>query len=242
MLSGKGVIEMEVLLKRNEATEIAFPMIDDTTPEDFKTGLTVADAPYSKEGAGAWTSRSITDPVTEIGATGMYQISLTAGELDYDYLIIKFTAADAADQMVSIKTYVNDIDDVNTVVDAIQAVTDNLPNSGALTDIDTGINNIEAKLPAGTISDFDYTSEAVAIAVDGILAASLADAAVTKITDDIMAEIIDDTVDFATAIRKVLSYAIGNITKVADAYTYDQQDDSTPDFTLTLAASTRTRS
>lgn len=40
---------------------------------------------------------------------------------------------------------------VDTVVDAIQAVTDNLPNSGALTDIDAGVNNIEAKLPTNYI-------------------------------------------------------------------------------------------
>lgn len=32
-------------------------------------------------------------------------------------------------------------------INAIKAVTDNLPNSGALTDIDTSVNNIEGKLP-----------------------------------------------------------------------------------------------
>jgi len=233
---------MEVFLKKNEATEIAFPMIDASSPASFKDGVSPVDTGYYKDGAGAWSSLAITDTATEIGSTGMYQISLTAAEMNHDYVIIKFAVATAADQMISIKTFTNDIDDVDTVVDAIQVVTDNLPNSGALTDIDTGINNIEAKLPAGTISDFDYTTDAVDVDTDGIAAASLADAAVTKITDDIMAEIIDDTVDFATAIRKVLSYAIGNIAKSGDAYTYDQQDDSTPDFTLTLTALARTRS
>jgi len=43
------------------------------------------------------------------------------------------------------------LDTVDTVVDAIKSVTDILPNSGALTDIDTGINNIEAKLPTNYI-------------------------------------------------------------------------------------------
>lgn len=38
--------------------------------------------------------------------------------------------------------------DKDDEIDAIKAVTDNLPNSGALTDIDTGVNNIEAKLPS----------------------------------------------------------------------------------------------
>jgi hypothetical protein len=40
---------------------------------------------------------------------------------------------------------------VDGIVDAIKAVTDLLPNAGALTDIDTGINNIEAKLPTNFI-------------------------------------------------------------------------------------------
>lgn len=38
-----------------------------------------------------------------------------------------------------------------TTTDGIKTVTDNLPNSGALTDIDTGVNNIEAKLPTNYI-------------------------------------------------------------------------------------------
>jgi len=48
-------------------------------------------------------------------------------------------------------TIITDVGTVDTVVDAIKVVTDALPNSGALTDIDTGINNIEAKLPTNYI-------------------------------------------------------------------------------------------
>lgn len=233
---------MEIFLKKNEATEIAFPMIDSASPESFKTGVSPADTAYYKDGAGAWTALAITDTATEIGSTGMYQISLTAGEINHDYVIIKFAVAGTADQMLSIKTFANDIDDVDTVVDAIQAVTTNLPNGGALTDIDTGINNIEAKLPAGTISDFDDTVDTVLLATDGISAAVLSAAAVTKITDDVFAEIIDGSVDFATAIKKIMSYAIGKIVKTGDVYDYYEQDDASVDFTLTLSASQRVRS
>lgn len=233
---------MEMFLKKNEATELTFPMIDDGAPESFKDGVSPVDTAYYKDGAGAWSALSITDTATEIGSTGMYQISMLAAEMNHDYIIIKFAVAGAADQMLIIKTYTNDIDDVDAVVDTIVAVTANLPNSGALTDIDGGINNIEAKLPAGTISDFDDTSDTVILAANGITADVLAASAVTEITDDIFAEIIDDAVDFITAVKKIMSYAIGNIAKAADAYTYYEQDDSTPDFTLTLAESTRTRS
>jgi len=59
---------------------------------------------------------------------------------------------------------------IDTVVDAIKAVTDNLPNSGALTDIDTGVNNIEAKLPTnyimGSSDQTDKDDDIDAILVD----------------------------------------------------------------------------
>lgn len=51
-------------------------------------------------------------------------------------------------------------------IDTILATTNNLPNSGTLSDIDTGINNIEAKLPAGTISDFDESTDQVIVATN----------------------------------------------------------------------------
>jgi len=52
-----------------------------------------------------------------------------------------------------------EVDTIDTVVDAIKAVTDNLPNSGALTDIDTGVNNIEAKLPTNYIMGSSVQSD-----------------------------------------------------------------------------------
>jgi len=75
-------------------------------------GETVVDTAFTKEGAGAWTSASITDTVAEIGTTGMYEISLTAAEMNFDWIAIKFSVAGSADQMVLIKTYAVDIDDV----------------------------------------------------------------------------------------------------------------------------------
>lgn len=185
---------MEIYLKKNEVTELAFPMIDDSTPADFKDGLSVADTAYRKDGAGAWTAMAITDTATEIGSTGMYQISLTAAEMNHDYIIIKLTAASAADQMLVIKTYTKDIDDN------------------------------------------------VGLGTDAIAAAVLSSAAVTKITNDIMAEIVDGSISVKVALQKIMSYAIGKIAKSVDVYTYYKQDNSTVDFTLTLTSVQRTRS
>jgi len=73
------------------------------------------------------------------------------------------------------------IDTVDSVVDDIKAVTDNLPNSGALTDIDTGVNNIEAKLPTNYImgssvqSDKDDEIDSIKSTVEGLNDLSSAD-------------------------------------------------------------------
>ena len=86
--------------QKNTAFELAFPMIDASSPESFKAGETVTDAAYYKDGAGSWTSLSIADTAAEIGSTGMYQISLIASELNHDWVVIKFTATNSADTMI----------------------------------------------------------------------------------------------------------------------------------------------
>ena len=153
---------MIIHAKKNEAYELAFPMPDATNPEDFKTGETVTDTGYYKDGAGAWTSLAITDTAAEIGTTGVYEISLTAAEMNHDWVIIKLTSTNSQDTMISIKTYTNDVDDlatasalttVDTEVGQIKAVTDLLPDSGALsslatasalTTVDTEVGQIKA--------------------------------------------------------------------------------------------------
>ena len=97
---------MEVLLKKNAAAYLIFPMVDSTTPANYKAGETVADEAYYKDDAGAWTSLAISDSVTEIGATGLYALALTAAELNHDQIIIKLTAADSSDQSIVIRTTV----------------------------------------------------------------------------------------------------------------------------------------
>ena len=106
----------ELTRKKNEASEIMFAMVDSATPANLKSGLTVTDDPYYKDGAGAWTALTIADAATEIGSTGMYTIEMTAAELNHDLILIKLTSAGAADTIVVIRTTTHDIDDVNTVV------------------------------------------------------------------------------------------------------------------------------
>lgn len=103
---------MELHLKKNAAAEIMFPMVDATTPSQLDTGETVTDTGYYKDGAGSWTSLSITDTVTEISTTGMYTIELTAGEMNHDLIMLKFTSTNAADTVVIIRTFAVDVDDL----------------------------------------------------------------------------------------------------------------------------------
>jgi len=95
--------------KKNTAFELAIPMVDSATPADFKTGLSPTDTAYYKDGAGSWTSLSITGTFSEIGSTGLYEISLTAAEMNHDWIVIKATASGAADTFVTFKMYTGDI-------------------------------------------------------------------------------------------------------------------------------------
>jgi len=72
-------------------------MVDSSVPSVFKSGVSPVDIAYYKDGAGAWTSLAITDTATEIGSTGLYELDLTASELNHDYVIIKFAVSGAAD-------------------------------------------------------------------------------------------------------------------------------------------------
>lgn len=83
--------------QKNTAYYLSFPMVDSATPASFKSGVSPVDTAYYKDGAGAWTSLAITDTATEIGSTGIYEIDLTAAELNHDYVIVKFAVSGAAD-------------------------------------------------------------------------------------------------------------------------------------------------
>lgn len=105
---------MVIRHKKNTVYYLAVPMIDSETPASFKTGLTVTDTAYYKDGAGAWAALAITDTFSEIGATGIYEIDLTAAELNHDQVIIKLTSAGAADSLVIFEMDSIEIDDIPT--------------------------------------------------------------------------------------------------------------------------------
>jgi hypothetical protein len=111
----------QIQLKKNEASELAFPMVETASPEDFLPGLTVTGSSASKDGAAAWsTMAALTNSITEIDAalgTGIYEVTLTAAELNHDFIMVFFqvTGAVGQDTAFFIKTYANDVDDAVTV-------------------------------------------------------------------------------------------------------------------------------
>ena len=99
-------------LKKNVADEVFFPMVSTADNDVFISGESVTDTAYYKDGAGAWTALAITDTVTEIASTGLYEVSLTAAELNHDFVIIKLTSTNGQDSAVVIKTFDVDVDDL----------------------------------------------------------------------------------------------------------------------------------
>ncbi len=108
---------MQIEHKKNTTFYLAFPMVDSTSPESFATGETVADTAYYKDGAGAWTTLPLTDTVTEIASTGMYEIDLSASELNHDQVIIKMTSTGSADSAFLFNLNTLSVDELATSAD-----------------------------------------------------------------------------------------------------------------------------
>ena len=115
---------MQIEHKKNTLYYLVFPMVDSLAPDSFKTGETVTDEAYYKDGAGAWTSLPITDTVAEIGTTGLYEINLTAAEMNHDQVIIKMTSTNTADSAFLFNLNTLAVDDLATAANLATAQAD----------------------------------------------------------------------------------------------------------------------
>ena len=180
-----------IVAKKNATYYLSFPAIDSTTPASYKTGLSPVDTAYSKDGAGAWTTLAITDTASEIGSTGVYEIDLTAAELNHDKVIIKFSVSGMADDAYEFDLRTKLTDDLNDLAATAIVSDGNALNttSGALdlvttTTTATNLTNLPT-IPAnwltaaGTAADFT-TEVQVGLATAASIAA-LNDVAATDI-------------------------------------------------------------
>ena len=83
--------------KINTEYYLAFPFVDAGNPDKFLTGATPALTAYSKDGVATWQTLSVADTATEIGTTGVYELTLSAAEMNHDKVLVKLSAAGAAD-------------------------------------------------------------------------------------------------------------------------------------------------
>ena len=92
---------MVILHKKNTAYRLAFPMVSTANPETFLTGETVSAVGRYSDDAGSWTTLTGIGTITEIGTTGVYDLSLTAANLNHTDVWLKFTSTNAQDTLVS---------------------------------------------------------------------------------------------------------------------------------------------
>jgi hypothetical protein len=237
-----------IIAKKNAAYYLPFPAVDSTTPAQFATGLSPVDTAYYKDGAGAWTSLAITDTATEIGSTGVYEIDLTAAEMNHDKVIVTFNVSGMAqtaflfDLRTKLTDDLNDIaaSDVTTDMDANSANLDTIIANIATTDgkVDTINTNTAATqtLAAGATGFAAINTDVELIlgdtATDGVV---LSAAQMNKIADHILrrawataaASADGDTKSF----RSLLGATAKLVNKVAvsgtDLLTYEADDSTT---------------
>lgn len=165
---------MELRRIKNTATIIVFPIVD--ADGDLVSGAAGLDSELDSWADGSAPDGFVdcTNEATEIGSTGNYYLSLTAGEMNADYIVVqvKTSTSGAKTQVLLINTKFAPL---TSDVTAIKAKTDNLPatpaNEATLTTIasyiDTEVAAIKAKtdnLPASPAATSDIpTSNITAI-------------------------------------------------------------------------------
>jgi len=129
---------MQIEAKKNTAYYLCWPMVDSTTPASYKSGLTVTVAAYYKDGIGAWTAFTPVDTPAEIGTTGIYEMDLSASEMNHDKVLLKFSASGAADTAFLFDLRTKLVDDLNDLAQS-DILSDATPFAGA--NIDAAISS-----------------------------------------------------------------------------------------------------
>ncbi|MDO8675544.1 MAG: hypothetical protein Q7K71_05445 [Candidatus Omnitrophota bacterium] len=111
---------LEIVRQKNVATRIVFPIVD--ADGDTVTGAAGLDSEIDEfaDGSNPTGFADCTNEATEIGTTGIYYLSLTATELNQDYVAIqiKTTTSGAKTQHILIRTIAGDPKAAATVTTA----------------------------------------------------------------------------------------------------------------------------
>lgn len=153
-------------MKKGAAYETVLPLTSQADTDIFQVNPTIAtgDAKVSIDG-GALTN--LTTTPTVVGTSQMVKINLSASETNGDYIFVLLHDASGdewCDLALCWHTVTNQFDDlstasavttVDTVVDGIKAVTDNLPDSGALSSLATASALATAQTDLDTLTGSD---------------------------------------------------------------------------------------
>lgn len=123
------------------------------------------------------------------------------------------------------------VSEIKDVVDAIQLITDAIPDDGAMTSIaqETTVEGVGAAVAVvldavgannNLLTHETYGLAALNTAIGGVPAATLA-------------VVVDGSADVKTALKYILSYCVGKITRLGTAYTYRNFDDTADIFVNT---------
>jgi len=99
---------MELVRQKNIATYIVVPLVDETGDPVSSAGSLDSQIDQWSDGGAPGGFGACTNEATEIGATGSYYLSLTAGEMNDDYIIISIASAGAKTQWILIRTMTGD--------------------------------------------------------------------------------------------------------------------------------------
>jgi len=210
-------------------TDITLPVrLYDAFNGNPKTGLTIANLQIryirveddNDVTISSWTSLAVLGALTDAHADnygyeigeGYYRIDVPDAVCAAGASRASLLVQDRVDESIMIESVHIQLKDfldaqlstiagyLDTEIAAIKAVTDNLPNSGALSDIDTGVNNIEA-----LISDSKIAAQVKGMDADVITASALNADAIDEIHD----EVVEGSITLRQAIRLFLSLFTG---------------------------------
>lgn len=109
--------------RKGQEYNLTVAMVDSSNPANFRSGETVTDTAYRRNTGGSWASLAIADTFSEIGSTGVYEITLSAAEMNYDQVLLKATSTNGQATYVLLDLETNSFDELATDIDAILADT-----------------------------------------------------------------------------------------------------------------------
>jgi len=180
---------MEINRQKNVATRVTFPIVDADGDTVSAAAALDSESTTWADGSNPGAFADLTNEATEIGTSGVYYLSLTAAEVNFDYIYIRIqtSTAGAKTQHLLINTRFAPLVNASGEV-AVSALAAGSVSAAA---IGTGAIDADA-IAAGAITAAKFAAAAIdaaAIAADAIGASELAADAVAKIVNAVWDEL-----------------------------------------------------